>query len=71
MDPILTDDLAAPDPEDWQRPDPTRATPEALLNEVDDLAAALPLEPHSDAEADEADIVDQWREVLLDDEPDA
>jgi len=61
-------DEFAPEPEDWQDPVPTELSPEALANEPDEVAAALP--PVLPLEADEADALDQQREALVADDDD-
>ena len=64
-------DEFAPEPEDWQEDDLAGLSDEALTNEPDELAAALP--PMLSPDADEADALDQQREALIadvDDEDD-
>ncbi len=70
MTPSILDpaDAFVPEPEDWQEPDVTGRSPEALRNEADDLASALPPAVSVPVEADEADVLEQLREADLDED---
>lgn len=58
-----------PDPDDWPAPRPDELSEEALQNEPEEVAAVLHESP-TPMEADEADLLDQRRDVEFDQEDD-
>ena len=70
MAPIIPrpEDALVPDPEDWPTPDPSERSPEILQNEADDLALALPASAVMVSDANEADVIDQYRDAGPDEE---
>lgn len=57
-----------PDPEDWPAPSVGGQSPEAVQNEPDDLASALPPAEAVPTDADEADVIAQRQDVGADDD---
>jgi hypothetical protein len=61
-------DAFVPEPEEWRTPDVAGRSPEAVRNEADDLATALPPITSIPIEADPADVWEQLQETGLDED---